>query len=167
MKRLLYIFFIFVLVVPLMSSCNRSDDDFFAGKRWYITGLCQGKNDNLLMKYDKDGKPSDNLSQEWQTKVLKAAVPRYYIEFDENGNFAVQTENRTWRGKFTYDLSSRKASFNFLSSGNSSELETRTLEFLQSVVNYEGNATYIKLNCKNGNFVWLDPGPGGGRPLKE
>lgn len=167
MKRLLYIALGMMLIVPLLSGCNNTDDDFFSGRVWYITGLCQGKNDNLLMKYDKYGKPADNLSYEWQTNVLKAGVPRYYIEFDENGNFALQTENRTWRGKFTYDLSSHKAKFSFSNSEISSELETRALGFLQDVVNYEGNDRYIKLNCKNGNFIWLDPRPSGGRPLKE
>lgn len=158
MKRLLYIGLLLLLILPAMSSCEQADDDFFAGRTWYITGLCQGSiKNNLLWQYGTDGKPSTSLSQAWQTDVLSSSEARYCIKFDDKNSFTLQTERRTWRGTVSYDLSSRKFKFTMLGTNASSDLEKETLKFLQNVESYSGNNSYLHLNCKIGDFILLYP----------
>lgn len=157
MKRLLYITLLSLLVLPLISSCSREDDDFFAGKAWYITGLCQGGiNKNLLMQ-GENGKPNTSLSQAWQKDVLAKGGDYYCIRFGDNHTFTLQTERRTWQGTVSYDLSSRKLTFSLPSASTSTELENKVLEYMKSVVSYSGNTSFMHFNCKTGDFILLYP----------
>lgn len=159
MKRFIYSILLPLFVLTITNSCSPSDDDFFAGQKWYITGLCQGGiTKNLLMQYGSDGKPSTTLSQAWQKDVLQRGEDRYCIRFSDNHTFTLQTEHRAWNGTVSYDLSSRKMSFR-LSAGTvaQSDLEQKVREFLERVVGYSGNRSYMHFNQNTGDFILLYP----------
>lgn len=147
-----------LLALPLLCGCSDADDDFFQGKTWYIVGLCPKTGTNILLQKGEDGKPT-SLSKEWQTNVMNSSEPRYYIQFGEKGAFTLQTEHHTWRGTFTYDLSSHAVKFAFTNKSASSELEKQVLAYLEDVESYSGNNNYMEMNRRNGGFVWLNPNP--------
>lgn len=159
MKRILFFLLLSGLLLPLLGSCGQVDDDFFEGKTWYIVGLCPSKGHNILQE-------DQSLAEAWSKNVLKATEPRYYIQFNERNRCLIHTENHTWQGTFTYDLSSRKVTFSLTGAQATSDLEKRVLDYLQDVTDYEANNSYMQLNRRSSGFIWLNPAPQG-RPLLQ
>lgn len=161
MKQLIYALFFCLFALPLVSGCDKVDDDFFQGKTWYIVGLYEGSKNNVLMQLDKDNKPSTPLSTLWVNNVLKGKEACYYIQFKDNNSCVIKTDRHTWQGTFKYDLSSRQVSISLPGAAVSNELETKILSALKDVQEYSGNNSYMRFVCKSGDFIALDPSPDG------